>query len=196
MNTVKKLKDETRKVYLEKRASMDPEMKAKRDSKICACATALASYRYAKYVLLYAPIDDEIDILPVALDALSKGKKIAFPRCNKEEHTMDFHLVSSIDELKVDSYGIREPAPDAPIFDPSKHASEMICFIPGLIYDKKGYRLGYGKGFYDRYLSSLEGNIIGVVYSDFIVPSVPKGKFDISLNILLTEKGVVVTGEN
>ncbi len=196
MNTVKKIKDETRKIYLEKRASMDPALKENRDRKICGFATSLASYRYADYVLLYAPIGDEIDILPVALDALSKGKKVAFPRCNKEDHTMDFHIVSSVDDLKVDSYGIREPSADMPVFDPVSCSSNMICFVPGLIYDKKGYRLGYGKGFYDRYLSSLKGNIIGVVYSDFIVPSVPRGKFDISLGILLTEKGVVVTGEN
>ena len=196
MTTVKKIKDETRKIYLEKRASMDPELKRKRDKKICEVATALASYRYADYVLLYAPLDDEIDVMPVALDALAKGKKVAFPRCNKEDHTMDFHIVSSLDELRVDSYGIREPAADSPVFDLKNCSSSMICFVPGLIYDKKGYRLGYGKGFYDRYLSSVKGNIIGVVYSDFIVPKVPRGKFDVSLSILLTEKGVVVTSEN
>ena len=68
--------------------------------------------------------------------------------------------------------------------------------MPGLVYDSKGYRLGYGKGFYDRYLSSFRGNIIGVVYSDYILPEVPKGRFDISIKIILTEKGVIVTGEN
>lgn len=196
MNTVKKLKDETRKLYLEKRAAMDPELKRKRDRKICNFATALASYRYADYVLLYAPTEEEIDIFSVAEDALSKGKKVAFPRCNKEDHTMTFHLITSVDELSVDSYGIREPSAQLPVFDVENCSEKMICFVPGLVYDKKGYRLGYGKGFYDRYLSSLKGNIIGVVYSDFILPTVPRGKFDISLNILLTEKGVVVTGEN
>lgn len=196
MNTLKKLKDETRKIFLEKRASMDPSLKKARDKKVCSCALSLASYRYADCVLMYAALDDEIDIMPVAEDALKKGKKVAFPRCNREEHTMDFHFVTSLEELKVDSYGIREPSADLPVFNASEHNGGVICFVPGLIYDKKGYRLGYGKGFYDRYLSGLQGNIIGVVYSDFIVPTVPIGKYDVSLNILLTEKGVVVTGEN
>ncbi len=196
MNTVKKIKDETRKVFLEKRASMDPSQKKERDEKICACALSLASYRFADCVLMYAPLNNEIDIMAVAEDALKKGKKVAFPRCNKEEHTMDFHFVTSLDELKVDSYGIREPSANLPVFDPGNNEGNLICFVPALIYDKKGYRLGYGKGFYDRYLSGLQGNIIGVVYSDFIVSSVPIGKYDVSLSILLTEKGVVVTGEN
>lgn len=196
MNTLKKVKDETRKEFLEKRALMDPSVKKARDKKICSCATSLASYRFADCVLIYAPLDDEIDIMPVAEDALKKGKKVAFPRCNKEEHTMDFHFVNSLDDLKIDSYGIREPSADLPVFEGNSFEGNVLCFVPGLIYDKKGYRLGYGKGFYDRYLSGLRGNIIGVVYSDFIVPSVPIGKFDVSLKILLTEKGVVVTGEN
>ena len=69
----------------------------------------------------------------------------------------------------------------------------QVCFVPGLVYDKAGYRLGYGKGFYDRYLSSFTGCTIGVVYSDYILPEVPRGRFDMSVDILLTEKGVKVT---
>ena len=68
--------------------------------------------------------------------------------------------------------------------------------MPGLVYDKAGYRLGYGKGFYDRYLSHFSGCTLGVVYSDYILPTVPRGRFDVSVDILLTEKGVKMTGEN
>ena len=195
MNTIKKDKDEIRRDYIEKRNTMDPALKAARDKKICSFATSLAGYRYAKYVLLYAPLDGEIDVMPIAADALAKGKTVAFPRCNKEKHTMNFHIVTSLDELVEDSYGIREPSESLPIYQPDEEGV-AVCFVPGLVYDKNGYRIGYGKGFYDRYLSNFSGNIIGVVYSDFILPSVPKGKYDVSLNILLSEKGVTVTGES
>ena len=195
MNTIKKDKDEMRCVYMEKRVSMNSEVKAARDKKICSIATSLAGYRYAEYVLMYAPTDGEIDVMPIAVDALAKGKKVAFPRCNKEKHTMNFHIISSLDDLRVDSYGIREPGEELPIYSP-EDKSPAVCFVPGLVYDRKGYRLGYGKGFYDRYLSNFSGNIVGVVYSDFILPSVPRGKYDVSLNILLSEKGVTVTGES
>ena len=185
-----------REKYLEKRRSLDPEVKRSRDGKICADARSLASYRFAEYVLLYAPTDDEIDIMPLALDALAKGKRVAFPRCFPESHTMEYRIVSSVGELKTGSFDLLEPPADAPLFDPERDGAKAVCFVPGLVYDQKGYRLGYGKGFYDRYLSSFKGNIVAVVYSDSILPEVPRGRFDVKIKILLTEKGVVVTGEN
>ena len=185
MYTIKKDKDEMRSVWREKRASIGVSEKERRDGAICRSAVSLASYRYAKYILMYAPTDEEIDVMPIALDALSKGKCVAFPKCHPETHTMDYHFVSSL-----------EPSADAPLFDPALLSREALCFVPGLVYDTKGYRLGYGKGFYDRYLSSFDGNAVGIVYSDFIVPEVPRGRFDVTIKILLTEKGVVVTSEN
>ena len=127
---------------------------------------------------------------------LARQKKIAFPRCDKETHTMRYHIVSSLDELAPDTYGLLEPPPDAPVYDPQTEKGSAVCFVPGLVYDRAGYRLGYGKGFYDRYLSRFSGCTLGVVYSDYILPVVPRGRYDVSVDILLTEKGVKVTGEN
>ena len=105
---------------------------------------------------------------------------------------MKYHEVKSLDELEIDSYGIAEPAESCPVYDPASPGA-AVCFVPGLVYDKAGYRLGYGKGFYDRYLSGFSGCTIGVVYSDYILPEVPRGRFDVTVDILLTEKGVRVT---
>lgn len=196
MNSIRKIKDEIRAEYSARRASMDPAEKKRRDDAICRAATALASFRYAEYVLLYAATENEIQIQAIAEEALARGKKIAFPRCDKESHTMQYHLVSSLDELAQDSYGILEPPQENPIYDPENDLGSAVCFVPGLVYDKAGYRLGYGKGFYDRYLSHFSGCTLGVVYSDYILPTVPRGRFDVSVDILLTEKGVKMTGEN
>lgn len=193
MNMLKKEKDDIRKKYINKRNSLDPEKKSKRDIKICK--SALAGYRFADCVLMYAPTGSEPDIMPIAEDALKKGKKVAFPRCDTEKHTMKYHFITSVDELEPDAYGIREPSASLPIYDPESHMS-AICLVPALVYDRRGCRLGYGKGFYDRYLSSFKGNVIGIIYSDFILPKVPRGRFDIKINVLLTEKGVTVTSEN
>lgn len=196
INTIKKQKDEIRAEYSARREAMDPAEKARRDAAIARAAISLVSFRYAEYVLLYAAMDAEIDITPIAREALARNKKIAFPRCNKENHTMQYHFVQSLDELASDSYGILEPSPSSPIYDPQKEMGSAICFVPGLVYDKAGYRLGYGKGFYDRYLSAFSGCTLGVVYSDYILPHVPRGRFDVSVDILLTEKGVKMIGEN
>ena len=109
---------------------------------------------------------------------------------------MDFHIVSSEEDLEEGYFGLREPKQTLPVFDPENCSKGAVCFVPGLVYDEKGCRLGYGKGFYDRYLQTFGGNIVGVIYSDFIVPSVPRGRFDVSIKVLLTERGVVLTGEN
>ena len=195
MNSIRKVKDEIRAEYSARRASMDPAEKKRRDDAICRAAISLVSFRYAEYVLLYAATENEINVREIAEVALARGKKIAFPRCDKESHTMQYHIVSSLDELEKDSYGILEPPPENPIYDPEQDLGSAVCFVPGLVYDKAGYRLGYGKGFYDRYLSHFSGCTLGVVYSDYILPTVPRGRFDVSVNILLTEKGVKMTGE-
>ena len=196
MNSIRKVKDEIRADYSARRAAMDPAEKKRRDDAICRAAVSLVSFRYAEYVLLYAATENEIQIRDIAIEALNRGKKIAFPRCDKETHTMQYHIVSSLDELAPDTYGILEPPPENPIYDPETDLGSAICFVPGLVYDKAGYRLGYGKGFYDRYLSHFSGCTLGVVYSDYILPVVPRGRFDVSVNILLTEKCVKMTGEN
>ena len=190
MNTVKKEKDDLRMKYIALREQMPRDEKARRDEAICTIAKGLVSFRYAEYVLLYAAAENEIDVTEIARHAWSLGKKVAFPRCDVETHTMEYHIVDGMDELAVDSYGIREPAADSPVFRQDRMSGGAVCFVPGLVYDRSGYRLGYGKGFYDRYLSAFSGGKIGVVYSDYVIASVPRGRYDVTVDILLTEKGM------
>lgn len=193
---IKKQKDDMREEYKAKRASMDAEEKFRRDSALCKAAESLVSFRYAEYILLYAATADEIDVSDIAASAFAKGKKVLFPRCDKKTHTMQYHVVNSLDELSQDAYGILEPPAENPIYDLENEKGAAVCFVPGLVYDRAGYRLGYGKGFYDRYLSAFSGCTIGVVYSDYILNEVPRGRFDVSVDILLTEKGVRVTKDS
>ena len=192
-NPVREKKNAIREEYKARRRDMDQTLRVERDTKICKHAIGLVSFRFAEYVLLYAPLADEIDVYEIARVALERGKKIAFPRCRKEDHTMKYHIVSSLDELAPDSYGILEPSEDLPVYDPEKDTGSAICFVPGLVYDKAGFRVGYGKGFYDRFLSTFKGSSVGIVYSDFILPEVPRGRFDVSVDILLSEKGVKIS---
>lgn len=195
MFQIKKEKDGIREKYSALRREIAKDEKAKRDEAICNTAISLASFRYADVVLVYAALENEINIDLIASTALKKGKRVAFPKCNTENHTINYHFVTSLDQLSRDSYGILEPSSDLPIYDPETDPASAVCFVPGLVYDKAGYRLGYGKGFYDRYLSKFSGCTLGVVYSDFILPTVPRGRYDVRVDILLTEKGVKLTSE-
>ena len=190
MTPLKKEKDVIRKACASVRDSISPEEKSVLDAKIINASINMVSFRHADIILLYAPIKSEIDVMPIFELALSRGKRVAFPRCNIEERTMKFHFVSSSDDLESGAYGIREPKENLPVYDPETSTGGAICFVPGLAFDVYGYRLGYGKGYYDKFMDVFKGSTIGVAYTSQILPSLPKGRFDKHCDALITEKGI------
>ncbi len=185
-------KNEIRASYKARRAAIPDNIKRTRDDKICTLFLASITYRFAKILLLYAPMDDEIDIMPIARRALADGKQIAFPRCNTANNTMRYHIIKTEDDLVTGAYGIREPKETLPVYDPIQESGDThpVCLIPGLVFDAEGYRIGYGKGYYDRYLVHFGGVRVGAVYSDFVIRNLPRGRFDLAVDVLVTEKGV------
>ncbi|MGN1095405.1 MAG: 5-formyltetrahydrofolate cyclo-ligase [Eubacteriales bacterium] len=191
MYEIRKHKTEIREYYLEKRHALSPEFRAENNEKICRNMISSATFRYADTILMYYPKDDEIDIRPIAEAAFSAGKKVAFPRCNPEDHSMVFHFVSSLAELEAGSYNIMEPSANAPAFNiADAETSNVICIVPAVVFDKKGFRIGYGGGYYDRYLSGFRGTKVGMAYRDFIVNSVPHGRFDLTVDVMMSERGL------
>ena len=187
------LRDEKNKVrteYLAKRDMLEKEYLDAASERICMRIAALASYRFSDTLLLYYPIKGEFNVLPLAFRALKDGKKVAFPRCDAQNRKMDFHFIDDISDLSPHSYGIPEPPEDGDIYDKSDR-STALCVIPAVVYDKHGFRLGYGGGYYDRYLSDFGGTKIGAVLSGFVVDSVPKSRYDAHVDVLVTEKGVI-----
>ncbi|MBQ8840771.1 MAG: 5-formyltetrahydrofolate cyclo-ligase [Clostridia bacterium] len=190
MTPIKREKDIIRKDCSEKRNAMTPEERMEKDARVCKTIESLVSFRHADIILLYAPIKSEIDILPIFNLAKAKGKRVAFPKCNTEERTMKFHFVDSLDELAPLAYGIREPSENAPVYDPEKTQGVAICLVPGLAFDAYGYRLGYGKGYYDKFMNNFSGSSIGIVYSSLILPNLPRGRYDKHCDVLVTENGI------
>ena len=190
MTVIKQIKDEIRNEFSAKRKALTIPEREEKSAKICDHAKNLVSFRHADIILLYYPIKSEINVLPIAEEAFKRGKAVAFPRCNTENHTMKFHIVSSFEDLELGAYKIMEPKVDCPVYDPESDTRVAVCYVPGLTFDSFGYRLGYGKGYYDKFMHLFRGSTIGVVFSDFTVSSLPKGRFDRHCDILLTEKGV------
>lgn len=191
MYEIRKHKTEIREYYLEKRHALTEEFRRENNEKICRNMISSATFRYADTILMYYPKDEEIDLRPIAEAAIAAGKKIAFPRCNPDDHSMVFHYVKSFDELMPGSYNIMEPSEDAPAFSLSEtETSNVVCIVPAVVFDKRGYRIGYGGGYYDRYLSGFHGTKVGMAYRDFIVNSVPHGRFDLTVDVLMSERGL------
>lgn len=185
-------KCEMRERYKELRHALPREVREKNDAKICALFLGSITYRYAKILLAYAPLPDEIDIMPIVRQALADGKSVAFPRCSDEKCTMEYHLVTDLSMLECGTYGIREPDASLPVYRScgGEGSEHPVCIVPGVVFDTDGFRIGYGKGYYDRYLAAFSGVRVGMVYSGFILPRLPRGRFDLSVDVMVTEKGV------
>ncbi len=188
---VKEQKSTLRAHYLALRATLSPARKAEADSAITAALIAHPLFAEAKVILLYAPRPDEIDTYPLLAAALAAGKRAAYPRCFSE-HEMEFRFVRSRDDLHPDAFGIPAPGLDCPLYDPQTDRRSVLVITPGLSFDRQGYRLGYGKGYYDRYFEHLHLPTVGLIYEEFIHANLPRGYFDRPVDCLVTERGVFV----
>ena len=179
-----------RAIFKEKRKALDPNLKAEMDAAVCQRLSSLLSVRYADEILSFSPLAGEIEISAFNENMLKSGKKFYLPRCVKGTSEMNFHLVKSTDELENGSFSIKEPSEDAPKWENTPGVN-AVCVIPAMSYDKSGYRLGYGKGYYDRHLSTKNVLKIGICYTDFLSEAIPRGRFDLSVDIIVTEKGII-----
>ena len=179
-----KEKSALRRLLFTRRNALSREERIARDEKLCARILSSLVFRKADLVLLYAPVKSEADILPMAKEALRAGKKIAFPRCT-EPGNMRFLTVSSPEELSPGRYGIKEPPEGASPVLPTKNS---LCLVPGLAFDLSGNRLGYGGGYYDRFLAGFPGMAAGVAYGDFILPELPRAPHDRAVSLLFSDR--------
>lgn len=140
-------------------------------------------YKNADTVLVYWSVESEVDTHKLVLKALEDNKRVALPKCIDKCGTMKFYYVTSFSDLSEGMYGIKEPAVCFPVEDFSENT---LCLVPGLSFDAYGYRLGYGKGYYDRFLSSFSGISAGLCYENCLIKSLPKDEFDKKVNYIVT----------
>ena len=189
MSYIRDVKNKIRETYRSRRDELSFEQKAAWDKKIIQNITSLASYRFADVILAYHPLDAEIDIRPLLEAALAAGKRVALPLCYADSR-MDFFYITSLDELNDGKFGLKEPSADNEKYD-CNDPSPALMLIPALVYDHWGFRLGYGRGFYDRYVNSFQGTKAGLCYRSFLYPTaLPRGRFDFAVDYIVTEKGV------
>jgi 5-formyltetrahydrofolate cyclo-ligase len=177
-------KQELRAMLRQKRDSIDPEQKKQLDRAIVERIAASKEFKAANKLLLYAPHGSEINLLPLVRLARKIGKTVAFPRCDVEHTTMRFYVLEPDARLVRGAYGIAEPAPDAPLCEPDAHT---LCILPGLSFDTRGNRIGYGKGYYDRFLADFTGMTVGAVYEQLLSDVIPTEEHDLPVQALFTE---------
>lgn len=172
-------KDSLRKIFREKRKNCDRSA----ENKIAENLFATEEYKAAERLLLYASLPGEINTDPIFLRALSDGKKVYYPKTEKDGK-MEFFRAESLESLSVGKFGIREPETAEKFSENGK----TLCVVPGFSFDKEGFRLGYGGGYYDRFLSTFNGFSAGLCLSAFISEKLPRDGFDIAVNAVITEE--------
>lgn len=190
MPELKEEKKALRAFYKEKRAQLPQDKKALLDGMICRNVISLECFAKADILLTFSPSFLEPNIDPIAIEALRLNKRVAFPICDKATHTMVFKFVSSLEELRAGSYSIPEPPDGNEEYCGGENA---VCIVPALTFDREGYRLGYGGGYYDRFLEGFGGTSVGIVYEDFISEKLPRQVFDKKADIIISERGKILT---
>lgn len=135
----------------------------------------------AHHVGLYVSFKNEVDTLKLIDYCLSHGKRVSVPRVSGK--SMDFYEIKNKNELKPGAFGVLEPITGA-ITD--KNSIDII-YVPLLAYDESNHRIGYGKGYYDRYLSGYENLAIGLAFSFQKVDTIVTNPFDFPLSFIYNE---------
>ena len=131
----------------------------------------------SRTVFCYISAHGEVDTY-VLIQELLEHKKVLVPYCINEEGDMIACPINSLEDLKEGRFKI--PEPKSPVEFPKEKVDFVI--VPGVAFDKNGYRLGYGKGYYDRFLEGITPFKLGVCQREFFFEEIPHGKFDIKMD--------------
>lgn len=175
----KKVREELKR----ERERLSPEQVRQASGKICMKLRGHLWFWHADTVCFYYPLGNEVDLLPLAKEALACGMKVAFPKVHGED--MDFYQVSSLGDFAEGSFHVMEPMGGSMI-----QSETPLVLVPGVGFDFYGNRMGYGKGYYDRYFSQHPFcRKVGIAYSQQLVESLPKCHYDVPMDGIVTEQG-------
>lgn len=200
-------KKEIRARALKERRALQPEVRTSFDRKIHRLAADHPLFQNAREIYCYASFRDEVSTKELMELAWKGGKRVAVPRVT-DSLQMEFYYIESLDQLQPGYQGIPEPEAEISkramppgIFSEAwgyigdrglheKDNSDILVVLPGAAFDRAGNRIGYGKGFYDRYLRRFPGcRRMGLAYSVQCVEEILAESWDIRVETVITEKG-------
>lgn len=185
-------KKQIRKELKEKRNALSDRDVRQRSGIICYHLLQSDEYRNASSVCVYRAFRNEVSCDDIIEQAYEDGKKVYVPVVDKDKGTMDFYEITKDTEWTVDSYGIKEPVIDdaSNKLDPEK---KVLIVMPGLAFDKNKHRIGYGGGFYDKYLAKYPGHTtMALCYSFQIVDAkLPYDEQDVLPHFIVSEDGII-----
>lgn len=177
-----------RKEMKEKRKLIGKEKRAELSKQVVARLEASEDYKAAKNIFAFVSFGTEIFTHDFIKNSISAGKNIYIPFINEEENIMYASKLDSFDDLEIGFYNILAQAPDKINIGDPKNLDLIV--VPGLIFGENFYRIGYGGGYYDKFLSQegVKAKKIGICFDFQVVDRVESEPHDVSLDEILTDK--------
>jgi len=173
-------KKSLRKKIREQKRAMTPEQIQQISEKLGELFRASEQYRNAKTIYGYLPYNQEVRTVPMLQRALDEGKKVAVPKVYGDE--MRFIYLNDLNRVEKSDYGIPEPIEDGPVADDET----ALVLMPGLAFDKEGHRIGYGGGYYDKFLAAEPTHpTLALCYEFQMVEQLPTEEFDIPVDCVI-----------
>lgn len=145
-------------------------------------------YRTAENIFIYISKSEETDTKALIEYSLESGKRLFAPYCMPDSTEMQFYRFHSLEELRPGGFGVLQPDPASGGMARRSDMEGALCIVPGLAFDRTGARLGYGKGYYDRFLSRNHIFRMGICYEAFVLDTVPVQPHDIRMQAVLTDE--------
>lgn len=180
-------KDAIRAAMKQKRRGLTEQERQCKSAAIGERLFRMAQYRHARTVMVYLSAFGEVETTGIMEHAFAAGKKVVVPVSIRESHTIRPSYIASAAELAPGAYGIPEPAVIAPA-----HMDALdLILVPGLAFDRRGGRIGFGKGYYDRFLEQVRAPKIALAYSFQIISDVHAQAHDVKMDYIITEGELV-----
>lgn len=193
LKNLKQVKNEIRSVAKKYRTKLSPEQKEKLDLILQENFINSDFFKKSKLILAFVSKDVEVSTRLILEEVLNSDKALVLPKCGKN-NTMYFYIVKSLDDLSEGAYGLLEPEPEK--CSAVSDFENCLCLVPGLAFDREGYRLGFGKGYYDRFLLDSKVLTVSLCYTKCVYDRLPRGFYDRPVDILITEKYTLDTRLN
>lgn len=175
-----------------RREELSAAYRTQADAAIAAHVAASDAFAEAPLVLAYCSVGSEVDTHALIREALRRDKVVALPRVVPGTRTMAWHAIGALTDAAPGFAGIPEPADnDATRIDAASADACALALVPGLIFDTRGFRLGYGGGFYDTFLSIFPGRSLGLIRERQLIDDLGKHgaceSFDRPVELVATE---------
>ncbi len=178
-----------RKQALQRRETLAFGERLKKDKRIKERFLQLEEFQRAERIFFYASYRAEVDTFELISEALRQNKRVALPKVYPEKKVMRFYWIRALNTVSPGYRGIPEPVPE----DEAMAEEADLVVVPAVAYNERGYRLGYGGGYYDRFLKEVrkETITVGLAYDEQIIGPLPTDDWDMPVDIVITEERTI-----